>query len=149
MSIEHNISHNADMATVQKIYSETVIDHAMNPRNAGSILNADGFGHITRSCGDTMEIWLKVRDARITSASFWTNGCTPTIACGSMATQMLNGKNIPEAQRISQQDILQALGGLPKENEHCALLVANTIKEAVKDYLHMNREPWKKAYRNR
>ena len=149
MSTEQDRSHGADTTNIQKIYSEIVIDHAVNPRNAGSIPDADGFGHITGPCGDTMEIWLKVRDARITSASFWTDGCAPTIACGSMATQMLNGKNIPEAQRINQQDILQALGGLPEENEHCALLAVNTIKEAVKDYLHINREPWKKVYRNR
>lgn len=128
-------------------YSETVIDHAQNPRNVGSINDADGFASITRPCGDTMEIWLKVQNDTIKQATFWTDGCGTSIAAGSMVTELAKGKTIANALRISQQDVLDALGGLPEESIHCALLAANTVKEATKDYLAMKNEPWKRAYR--
>jgi nitrogen fixation NifU-like protein len=135
------------MADMRKVYTETVIDHAMNPRNAGSMENADGFGRVTGPCGDTMEVWLKVKDGKVAGATFWTDGCGTTIASASMVTELIKGKTITEAQRITQQDILNALGGLPEESLHCALLAANTLKEAIKDYFALRREPWKKAYR--
>ncbi|HEY49712.1 MAG TPA: iron-sulfur cluster assembly scaffold protein [Dehalococcoidia bacterium] len=130
-------------------YSETVIDHAQNPRNVGTIPDADGFGRFTGPCGDTMEIWLKVRDGVISEARFWTDGCGTTIAAGSMITEMVKGENAARALRISQQNVLDALGGLPEDSEHCALLAANTLKEAVKDYMAFKKEPWKRAYRKR
>jgi nitrogen fixation NifU-like protein len=132
---------------VRKVYSETTIDHSMNPRNVGNLEDADGFARVAGSCGDTMEIWLKVKDGMIAQATFYTDGCGTTIASGSMVTEMVKGKSITEAQKIGQQDVLDALGGLPDESKHCALLAANTLKEAVRDYLTMKREPWKKAYR--
>ena len=135
------------MADARKIYSKTVIDHAMNPRNLGEMQDADGFAKVAGSCGDTMEIWLKVMDGIITQTAFYTDGCGTSIASGSMVTEMAKGKSIGEATKISQQDILNALGGLPDESEHCALLAANTLREAVRDYIVMEREPWKKAYR--
>jgi nitrogen fixation NifU-like protein len=128
-------------------YSRVVIDHAQNPRNVGSIQDADGFASVTGPCGDTMEIWLKVKDDTIAKASFFTDGCGTTIAAGSMVTEMVKGKNMSLAQKINQQDILEALGGLPEESQHCALLAANTLREAIKDYMIMRREPWKRAYR--
>ena len=132
---------------MRKIYSETTIDHSMNPRNVGNLDDADGFARVTGPCGDTMEIWLKVMDGIIVQATFYTDGCGTTIASGSMVTEIAKGKSITEAQKISQQNVLDALGGLAEESQHCALLAANTLKEAVRDYLTMNREPWKKAYR--
>ena len=135
------------MAEMRKVYSEKVIDHAMNPRNVGNIPNADGFATVTGPCGDTMEIWLKVKDGKVIKATFWTDGCGTSIACGSMATDMVIGKGITEARRISQDDVLRSLGGLPEESVHCALLAANTVREAVRDYLAVKNEPWKKAYR--
>ncbi|HEY33088.1 MAG TPA: iron-sulfur cluster assembly scaffold protein [Dehalococcoidia bacterium] len=134
-------------ADARKLYSETVIDHAMNPRNAGIIQDADGFASVTGPCGDTMEIWLKVNGDTIINTSFMTDGCGTTIASGSMITEIIKGKSIDEAQRISQQDILDALDGLPQESEHCALLAANTLRAAIRDCIAMKREPWKKAYR--
>jgi len=128
-------------------YSEIAIDHAMNPRNVGSMDNAVGFARLTGPCGDTMEIWLKVRDATITESTFMTDGCGTTIAAGSMVTELAKGKTVIQAQKISQQDVLSALGGLPEESKHCALLAANTLREAVKDYLAFKNEPWKRAYR--
>jgi nitrogen fixation NifU-like protein len=135
------------MEDMKGIYSEKTIDHFLNPRNLGEISAPDGFGRVTGSCGDTMEIYLKVRDGRVMNASFWTDGCGTSIASGSMVTEMAKRMNISEAQRISQHDVLAALGGLPEESEHCALLAADTLKEAIKDYLASKREPWKRAYR--
>ncbi len=134
------------MAEMKKVYSEKTIDHFLNPRNLSEIPAPDGFGRVTGPCGDTMEICLKVRDGRVANASFWTDGCGPSIASGSMVTELAKLMNISEAQRISQHDVLAALGGLPEESEHCALLAADTLKEAIKDYLTFKNEPWKRAY---
>ena len=131
---------------MRRVYSETTIDHALNPRNVGSIPHADGFGTITGPCGDTMEIWLKINDGKVKEATFWTDGCGTSIASGSMVTELAKGKSVTEAQRITQEDILDALGGLPEENAHCALLASNTLREAIKDYLAFRNEPWKRAY---
>jgi len=135
------------LGDMKRMYSEEVIEHAMHPRNVGSISDPDGFALITGPCGDTMQIWLKIRDNRIAEASFWTDGCSTSIASGSMTTELAKSKTIPEVLQINQEDILQALGGLPEDSEHCALLASNTLKEAVRDYLAMKKEPWKKAYR--
>jgi len=135
------------MADARKIYSETVIDHAMNPRNLGTMQDGDGYARVTGPCDDTMEVWLKTNDNTITDINFMTDGCGTSIASGSMMTEMAKGKSIGEAGSISQQDILNALGGLPEESEHCALLSVNTLTTAIKDYLAMQKEPWKKAYR--
>ena len=134
-------------AEMRKVYSETTIDHAMNPRNLGDTEDADGFAKVTGPCGDTMEIWLRVNSGTIAEASFLTDGCGTTIASGSMVTEMIKGKSVSEARKISQHDVLSALGGLPNESKHCALLAANTLKEAIRDYLAMKKEPWKRAYR--
>jgi nitrogen fixation NifU-like protein len=135
------------LETMRKIYSETVIDHAMNPRNSDLISNPDGFGSATSACGETMEIRLKTKDGRITDTAFWTNGCSTTVACGSIASELIKSENASQALAISQNDILDALGGLPEGNHHCALLAANAVKAAVLDYMSIRKEPWKKVYR--
>ncbi len=135
------------MEDARKSFSDIVIDHAMNPRNLGGIEGADGFARITGPCGDTMGIWLKVNGNMITGINFMTDGCGTSIASGSMVTELAKGKSVGKAQKICQQDVLDALGGLPDESKHCALLAANTLKEAVKDYLINKKEPWKRAYR--
>jgi nitrogen fixation NifU-like protein len=131
---------------MRKVYSEAVVEHSMNPRNLGELEDADGFGRVTGPCGDTMHMWLKVKDGTISDASFMTDGCSTTIASGSMVTELAKGKSVAEAQKISQKYILNALGGLPEESQHCALLAANTLRTAIKDYLTVQKEPWKKAY---
>ena len=132
---------------MRKIYSEAVIEHSMDPRNVGDLENADGFAKVTGPCGDTMEIWLKVKNGTINDARFMTDGCGTSIASGSMVTEMAKGKSISQAQKINQQDVLNALGGLPEESQHCALLAANTLKAALRDHLAMKREPWRRTYR--
>ena len=136
------------LADARNIYPATVVDHAMAPRNLGAMPEADGFGSVLGPCGDTMEIWLKVDNDVIASATFMTDGCGTSIASGSMITEMAKGKSIKEARRITQRDVLEALGGLPDESKHCALLAADTLKAAIRDYIAMKREPWKRAYRN-
>jgi nitrogen fixation NifU-like protein len=138
----------AIMEDMRRTYSETTIDHFLNPRNLGEIAGHDGLGRITGPCGDTMQICLKAIDGKVTNACFWTDGCGPSIASGSMVTELAKGKSVHEAQRITQQDVLDALGGLPEESRHCALLAANTLKEGIKDYLVSKSEPWKRAYRD-
>jgi nitrogen fixation NifU-like protein len=94
-----------------------------------------------------MEIYLVVKNGAIANATFWTDGCGPSIASGSMATELAKGKSIADAMKISQDDILDPLGVLPEESLHCALLAANTLREAIRDYLAFKEEPWKRAYR--
>jgi len=137
------------MADMRMVYSEQVIDHFQNPRNLGEIPDADGFGTITGPCGDTMEISLRVRGDRVIDANFWTDGCGTSIASGSMTTELAKGKSLAEARSITKDVILSSLGGLPEESEHCALLAADTLREAIKDYIDLKREPWKKGYRRR
>ena len=135
------------MEDMRQIYSDKTIDHFLNPRNLGQIPASDGFGRIIGGCGDTMEIYLRVKDGKVTNASFWTDGCGPSIASGSMVTELVKGKSVLAARKINQQDVLDALGGLPEESIHCALLAADTLKEAIKDYLAFEKEPWKRAYK--
>ena len=104
------------LAEARKIYTEKMIDHAMNPRNAGEMIDYDGYGHALGSCGDDMEIWLRIHNGTIEDARFWTNGCSTTIASGSVITDMAKGKPLIEAQKISQQDVLNALDGLPADS---------------------------------
>ena len=118
----------------------------MDPRNMGNLEDANGFARVTGPCGDTMLIWLKGNGDAIINASFTTDGCGTTLASGSMVTEMVKGKSIGEARKTTQCDVLDALGGLPQESEHCALLAANTLKAALRDYIVMKREPSKRAY---
>ncbi len=147
MTNSHNRNKQDATEQTESACSETAIDHMRNPRNAGLINNADGQARITGPCGDTMEIWLRVNDGVIEHASFWTDGCGTTIAAGSMVTELAKGKRAGEAFRIEQQDVLDALGGLPEDSVHCALLAANTLKQAIQDYLAYRNEPWKRAYK--
>lgn len=130
-------------------YSETVIDHATNPRNVGNIPNAEGYGSFTGPCGDTMQIWLKVKSGVILDAKFWTDGCGTTVAAGSMVTELARERKLGEAQGISPADVLKALNGLPEESVHCATLATEALRKAIKDYLAYSREPWKRAYQQK
>lgn len=132
---------------LRQIYSDVVLDHGQNPRNYGIVAKNNAFGIIFGPCGDTMSIWLYIENKIIIDASFTTDGCMTSLAAGSMVTELAKGRSIPKALKISQKDILDALGGLPEESAHCALLAANTLKEAIKDYFVLKNEPWKRAYR--
>jgi nitrogen fixation NifU-like protein len=127
------------MEDARKVYSEKVIERWLNPRNQGEVRNADGFAKIKGPCGDTMQISFKVKGGRLARIKFMTDGCASSIAAGSMATELAQGKKIEEAAEISQQMILEALKGLPEESVHCALLASNTLKEAIKNHCDSKR----------
>lgn len=138
------------MEQVKKRYSETVIDHWQNPRNLQKMESADGYAKEKGSCGDTMEMFLRMRDDRVVQCTFQTDGCGSSIACGSVATEMAQDKSFTQALgKISAGEILKRLGGLPEEEVHCAQLAAETLRRALADYLYQKRAPWKKHYRNR
>ncbi len=94
-----------------------------------------------------MQLSLRVREGRIVDVRFMTDGCGPTIACGSATTGLVKGKTIAEALAITEDDILDALDGLPESEVHCATLAATTLRQAIRDYLSLQREPWKRSYR--
>ena len=129
-------------------YSETVIDHWRYPRGFAALERPDGHARITGPCGDTMEVFLRIREQRVMGASFLTDGCITSIASGSMAVELATGKTTSEARMISQDDILEALGGLPEESTHCALLASNTLRAAIDDYLADRGASWKRLYRS-
>ena len=128
-------------------FSQTVIDHARNPRNVGTIPNPDGYASAVGSCGDIMEIWLRMNGDKIQNATFLTTGCGPTIAALSLVTESAKGKTIAVVKQITPEYVLNALGGLPEENIECAVLSATILREAIKDYLAFKNEPWKRMYR--
>lgn len=138
----------AVLAAAHQVYSKKTVDHAMNPRNVGEIVDADGYGCAFGHCGDSIEIWLLIRNDTVFQARFWTDGCAATIASGSVVTELVYGRQIEQIRGITQEDVLKALDGLPENHQHCATLAANAVKESVKDYLRNKREPWKKVYRN-
>ncbi|MDI9570908.1 MAG: iron-sulfur cluster assembly scaffold protein [Pseudomonadota bacterium] len=123
----------------QEDLSPQVIEHARRPRNKGILPVYNAEGRITGPCGDTMAFWLEVRDGMVKNASFYTTGCGASLACGSMATCLVRGMSVATAASLSQKDILDALGGLPPETEHCALLAANTMRAACENYLDNGR----------
>ena len=119
------------------MYTEKVMDHFTNPRNVGEIENANGIGEVGNAkCGDIMRIYLKIENDIIKDVKFKTFGCGAAIATSSMVTEMVKGKTIDEALRISNQAVAEALGGLPPAKMHCSNLAADALHEAIKDYLN-------------
>ena len=117
------------------LYSEKVMDHFRNPRNVGTIENADGVGEVGNAkCGDIMKIYLKIRDSVIEDVKFETFGCGSAIASSSMATEMIKGKPVSEAMALTNQAVAEALDGLPAHKLHCSVLAEEAIKAALKDY---------------
>ncbi len=115
-------------------FSDTARLLAADPRNYGPLDDFDGRARITGPCGDTMEFWLSARDGIVERMSFTTDGCGPSRACGSVATGLAEGRRVEDAAGLTQRDILDALGGIPPEFEHCALLAATVVKAACEDY---------------
>ena len=117
------------------LYSEKVMDHFRNPRNVGTIENADGVGEVGNAkCGDIMKIYLKIRDGVIEDVKFETFGCGSAIASSSMATELIKGKPVSEAMALTNKAVVEALDGLPAHKLHCSVLAEEAIKAALKDY---------------
>jgi len=116
-------------------YSEKVMDHFANPRNVGTIENADGVGEVGNpACGDIMTFYIKVNDGRLEDVKFQTFGCGAAIAVSSMISEMAKGKPLEEALKISNKDVADALDGLPKNKLHCSNLGADALHAAIKNY---------------
>lgn len=123
------------------LYSEKVMDHFRNPRNVGVIEDANGVGEVGNAvCGDIMKIYLKINsDEVIEDVKFETFGCGSAIASSSMATQMIKGKPVSEALKLTNQAVTEALDGLPLHKVHCSVLAEEAIKKAVNDYYENNK----------
>ena len=125
------------------LYSEKVMDHFMNPRNVGTIENADGIGEVGNAkCGDIMKIFLKIENDILVDVKFQTFGCGSAIASSSMATEMIIGKSIHEALELTNAAVCEALDGLPAHKVHCSVLAEEAIKNALKDYFDKNNIPY-------
>ena len=125
------------------LYSEKVMDHFMNPRNVGTIENADGIGEVGNAkCGDIMKIFLKIENDILVDVKFQTFGCGSAIASSSMATEMIMGKSIHEALALTNAAVCEALDGLPAHKVHCSVLAEEAIKNALKDYFDKNNIPY-------
>jgi nitrogen fixation protein NifU and related proteins len=117
------------------MYSELVMEHFRNPRNMGSIDDADGVGEVGNpQCGDMMRITIKVKDDILEDVKFQTLGCGAAVATSSMVTEMAKGKSISEAVAISNKAVAEALGGLPPAKMHCSNLAADGLRAAIEDY---------------
>ena len=117
------------------LYSEKVMDHFRNPRNVGVIENADGVGEVGNAkCGDIMKIYLKIDNDTISDVKFETFGCGSAIASSSMATELIKGKPVADALKLTNQAVTEALDGLPAHKLHCSVLAEEAIKAAMKDY---------------
>lgn len=118
------------------MYTEKVMDHFANPRNVGEIENASGVGEVGNAkCGDIMRIYLDVEDDIIKDVKFKTFGCGAAIATSSMVTELVMGKTLDEALKISNDAVAEALDGLPPAKMHCSNLAADALHEAIKDYI--------------
>ncbi len=118
------------------MYSDIVVEHFTNPRNVGSIPDADGVGSVTNSvCGDMIKIFITVKDDRIEDVKFQTFGCGAAIATSSMITEMVKGKTVEEARKVTNEAVAEALGGLPPAKMHCSNIAADAMHGALDDYV--------------
>lgn len=117
------------------LYSKKVMDHFQHPRNLGKMEDADGIGEVGNAkCGDIMKMYIKVDDGIITDVKFNTFGCGSAIATSSMATEMIKGRSVEDALKLSNKAVVEALDGLPSHKIHCSVLAEEAVRAAVKDY---------------
>jgi nitrogen fixation NifU-like protein len=116
-------------------YSEKVMDHFANPRNVGELSDANGVGEVGNpKCGDIMRMYLKIEDNRIVDVRFKTFGCGAAVATSSMATELIKGKSLDDALKLTNKAVMEALDGLPPVKVHCSVLAEQAIKAAISDY---------------
>lgn len=117
------------------IYSEKVMDHFANPRNVGVIEDADGVGEVGNAkCGDIMKMYLKIENGVINDVKFQTFGCGAAVATSSMATELIKGKSLDDALKLTNKAVVEALDGLPPAKLHCSVLAEQAMKAAISDY---------------
>ena len=117
-----------------EIYTEKTLEEAHNPKNVGELKEPSAVGKITGPCGDTVQIHLRIEGDTVSDTKFMTDGCGPSIACGSVVTELVKAKTVEEAEKLNAEDILAVLGDLPEDNLHCPVLAINTLKAALEDY---------------
>ncbi|MCL2079491.1 MAG: Fe-S cluster assembly scaffold protein NifU [Oscillospiraceae bacterium] len=117
------------------MYSDKVMEHFTNPRNIGELPDANGVGEVGNSkCGDIMKVFMKIEDDVIVDIRFKTFGCGAAVATSSMATELVKGKTIEEAMKVTNKSVAEALDGLPAIKMHCSLLAEEAIKAAIQNY---------------
>jgi nitrogen fixation NifU-like protein len=121
------------------LYSATVLGQVRSPQHLGRMQAPDARAVLTGWCGDTMEFYLRLEGSTIREAMFVTDGCGPSLACGSMLTTMVQGMDLDEANRITPEDLLSALDGLPEDSQHCATLAVDTLRRAIANRTHKTR----------
>jgi nitrogen fixation NifU-like protein len=135
------------------VYSEIVYDHALNPRNVGLIEEHDGLGTCgDPNCGDFAVMTIRVCNKRLADACFLVRGCGAAIATCSMATELAKGKTLEEADQLTDEDVVQALGGLPEVKLHCSILAATALHRAIEDYYqrhYVDLHDWQALYQRR
>lgn len=129
--------------------SDQFLAHALTPANLGALPHPDGYANPSGTCGDSIELYLRVQDEVITDARFLTDGCLHTVACGSAITSLIKGREVSQALQVGADEVEAELGGLEKPHRHCAVLAAVTLKAAVRDYYKKKQAPWKAVYGNR
>jgi nitrogen fixation NifU-like protein len=123
----------------REAYGQVAFERWLRPLFVGGMRDPDGYGRVTGRCGDTMEIFLRFESDRVKEATFQTDGCGSSTVCGSFAAELAHGKNPEEITEITGELILDVLGGLPKEDHHCAFLAAETLQEALDYYMRKQR----------
>ena len=117
------------------MYTEKVIDHFTNPRNVGELADANAVGQVGNPvCGDIMKMYLKIEDGIIKDAKFKTFGCCAAIATSSVSTELIKGRTIDDALKLTNKEVIDELGGLPPQKIHCSVLAEEAIKKALSDY---------------
>lgn len=132
--IQHQINEETRQA-----YGQVAFERWLRPRYIGVMDNPDGYGHVAGSCGDRIEIFLRFEEDKVKEATFRTDGCGSSLVCGSFAAELALGKTPDEVAEISDETVLETLGGLPEEDRHCAFLAADTLQAALDDYMRKQR----------
>ena len=121
------------------VYNETLIDHFMHPRNVGEIENPDAMAVVgDPTCGDFIRVYLKVEDGKISAFKFLTQGCPGAISTSSIATELAIGKTLEEALKLTDNDVIEAAGGIPARKAHCSLLAIKGLHQAISNYKQKN-----------
>jgi nitrogen fixation protein NifU and related proteins len=123
----------------KEAYGQVAFERWLKPLYVGVLPNPEGYGRLTGTCGDTMEIFLRFEEDWVKNATFQTDGCGSSIVCGSFAAEIAHGRTADEIAEITGEKILDILGGLPEEKRHCAVLAAETLHEALNDYMRKQR----------
>ncbi|MGD9975403.1 MAG: iron-sulfur cluster assembly scaffold protein [Desulfatirhabdiaceae bacterium] len=145
MSKQHELPEQEHDDHPPHLLDDRFYHHANQPRNMGPVINVEGKATGVGSCGDSLEIFLSIQNDEIANIGHIPHGCIYTVACGSAMTQIVSGKSLEDALRVTPEDVASELGGLPHDHMHCASLAVNTLGEAIEDYY---RKEWGNSAKN-